>query len=1265
MKRILKLTFLSSILACSLLNIHSQTAVIISPGAAGSSDYNQGPIFRSTLGTFGAGRYSYVYTAADLSNAGINPGDIISSVGWRKSNNTQSNTPMNLRIYIRETSSTGYTQTTSTWANITSGSQLVYQNLSYLVPATQSPNFIVFPFNQFFQYNGGAIEIAVESEFHTPNSSSGTGAFNWEYNTITNRMLGAANSSLSGIGDLNTTPNGVNTANRLPILQLEYSSGSQCNGMPNGGTINASATNVCPSVSINLSISGGSAVGGLAYQWQISTDGITWNDIPGATTSFLSYTPTVDASYRRITVCASTNDSAYSSIESVTINPFMQCYCASNATSNLYSDITSFTFAGITTPTTSTCETYTDNTNITFDVLKNVPYNFSALIDNCSSTTNYSTVTKVYIDLNQNGTFTDPGEEVFAKIASTSGLTVSDDIIIPGTAMTGVTGMRVITAHGSSLATVNPCGTYTYGETEDYLINIHPQPNEEVALSSILSPSASACSFGDSIVLEIKNNGLDTLHSVDINVSIGGLNYPIVQWNGNVAPNQTQIVNLAGPYFFNSGDSVNVTLSNPNGTPDLTFDNSIGFRTYLALTGHYTVGYGTTNLPNNEFADLAAAIQHAYMVGICDTVYFNVKDGIYSATQFSLIGDYLNYSPGDLIVIQSESKNANNLTVQYNATGTANNYIVTLDNARGWAFKHITFEPQGTSYRSVFDMRNGTSNILIDSCRFVGNTSTTGQTSISANTAAIKTLSSTSEKNIAVTNNYFVDFPIATYFYGSSSANDNNILIANNFMEKIHITPFYSYYVNNSEYKNNTVIMDTISGGGSTSVYLGYYYYSNNIKITGNIFESNTNNYGLYFYYSNAGSQSNLIANNFYYNSTPTAANGFVRISSMCSGYDIFNNSVYSRTSSTTYALIHLESGANNVRILNNNIHNEGNQLVLHVTNASSLGICDYNNLYNTQGNFGSYAGNIVATFADWKSISNNDENSISVDPLFNGPNLHTCAVDLQDAGTPIVGLIDDIDGDQRIGNPDIGADEFLSLNTNLIADEEIAKCTNGTVVLNAYSVSGTDYSWAPNGETTASITASTPGIYIVTATTACGSISDTVEVTDGLEPLASFDLNSSYGLMAVINNTSENGVTYHWDFGDGTNSSDPNPGPHMYSATGVYTIILTVTGECGTATFTQIFNAVALNNEEFEGGSISLYPNPTTDYINISFADVNAGEAQFQIIDITGKVIKVAQAPVYAGSIQTLDVSSLKSGIYQVGISLNGSTKFIRFVKH
>ena len=42
--------------------------------------------------------------------------------------------------------------------------------------------------------------------------------------------------------------------------------------------------------------------------------------------------------------------------------------------------------------------------------------------------------------------------------------------------------------------------------------------------------------------------------------------------------------------------------------------------------------------------------------------------------------------------------------------------------------------------------------------------------------------------------------------------------------------------------------------------------------------------------------------------------------------------------------------------------------------------------------------------------------------------------------------------------------------------------------------------------------------------------------------------------------NTSLGGSVYHWDFGDGTTSNIANPPDHIYSSTGTYTVLLTVT---------------------------------------------------------------------------------------------------------
>lgn len=72
------------------------------------------------------------------------------------------------------------------------------------------------------------------------------------------------------------------------------------------------------------------------------------------------------------------------------------------------------------------------------------------------------------------------------------------------------------------------------------------------------------------------------------------------------------------------------------------------------------------------------------------------------------------------------------------------------------------------------------------------------------------------------------------------------------------------------------------------------------------------------------------------------------------------------------------------------------------------------------------------------------------------------------------------------------------------------------------------------------------------------------------LNPEASFTV-TPYGLQQTFNNTSTNAVSYSWDFGDGTTSTEENP-VHAYAAEGSYTVTLTATGDAGTleSTITQ-----------------------------------------------------------------------------------------------
>ncbi|QIX61293.1 T9SS type A sorting domain-containing protein [Hymenobacter lutimineralis] len=84
------------------------------------------------------------------------------------------------------------------------------------------------------------------------------------------------------------------------------------------------------------------------------------------------------------------------------------------------------------------------------------------------ASTAYTEYWKIYIDYNQNGVFTDAGELVVSGSSSSSG-TLSSTFTVPATAKSGATRLRVIMSDASATTS---CNSYSYGETEDYTVNI-------------------------------------------------------------------------------------------------------------------------------------------------------------------------------------------------------------------------------------------------------------------------------------------------------------------------------------------------------------------------------------------------------------------------------------------------------------------------------------------------------------------------------------------------------------------------------------------------------------------------------------------------------------------------------------------------------------------------------------------------------------------------------------------------------------------------
>ncbi|HEX2617868.1 MAG TPA: PKD domain-containing protein, partial [Flavobacteriales bacterium] len=112
----------------------------------------------------------------------------------------------------------------------------------------------------------------------------------------------------------------------------------------------------------------------------------------------------------------------------------------------------------------------------------------------------------------------------------------------------------------------------------------------------------------------------------------------------------------------------------------------------------------------------------------------------------------------------------------------------------------------------------------------------------------------------------------------------------------------------------------------------------------------------------------------------------------------------------------------------------------------------------------------------------------------------------------------------------------------------------------------GAGFEWTGAGDQ--AHTYNTAGIYTVRYTAsiqgATAGCSDTATVTVTVlpSPTAGFTLDQDAActsLTADPTNTSVNGVSYQWDFGDGTTDTQFDPPPHTYATVGDYTIRLRV----------------------------------------------------------------------------------------------------------
>lgn len=225
--------------------------------------------------------------------------------------------------------------------------------------------------------------------------------------------------------------------------------------------------------------------------WTVSTDNVavTGYDVFRGTTLLGSTTTTRTFSVTGLTAStaysfsvkakdAAGNLSASSNVVNVTTLANTVTYCGSQGNNTNDERIARVVYGSINNASTGTAG-YEDFSAISTNITRGTSQTIT--ITPLWTGSVYSEAYGVWIDFNQDGDFNDAGEQV-VSIGATTSSSVSGTISIPSSANLGATRMRVIMKYNASPTS---CETFTYGQVEDYTVNITSSGKDESTKFSV------------------------------------------------------------------------------------------------------------------------------------------------------------------------------------------------------------------------------------------------------------------------------------------------------------------------------------------------------------------------------------------------------------------------------------------------------------------------------------------------------------------------------------------------------------------------------------------------------------------------------------------------------------------------------------------------------------------------------------------------------------------------------------------------------------
>lgn len=155
---------------------------------------------------------------------------------------------------------------------------------------------------------------------------------------------------------------------------------------------------------------------------------------------------------------------------------------------------------------------YADFTNLTTNLVRGATNNI--IITPGWTATKYREAYRVWIDYNQDGDFLDTGEQV-VNVNKTTSTSVSKNFTIPSTALTGPTRMRVSMKYNASPTS---CEVFSYGEVEDYTVNIVLTANQGFSSEDEFAEEPTLLIYPNPATDNILNIGLSGAEGKEIRI---------------------------------------------------------------------------------------------------------------------------------------------------------------------------------------------------------------------------------------------------------------------------------------------------------------------------------------------------------------------------------------------------------------------------------------------------------------------------------------------------------------------------------------------------------------------------------------------------------------------------------------------------------------------------------------------------------------------------------------------------------------------------